>query len=130
MQAALAPRGGDARTILTHFAGSSLDDHRYVAPTFRLNPSTGLSQGRRSAPADKQAPCSPAGSNVAFAVPIQKCERNPKTRLRPGSGTVSLTSELCRRASSSPRLCPCTNRSKVVPPEVSMVQVKSALIIV
>ena len=33
MQAALAPRG-DARTFLTHFVGSGLDDDRYVIQRF------------------------------------------------------------------------------------------------
>ena len=34
MQAAIAPRG-DARTYLTHFVGSGLDDDRYVVEKFR-----------------------------------------------------------------------------------------------
>ena len=34
MQAALAPRG-DARTYLTHFVGSGLDDDRYVIQRYR-----------------------------------------------------------------------------------------------
>ncbi len=34
MQAALAPHG-DARTYLTRFVGSGLDDERYVVETFR-----------------------------------------------------------------------------------------------
>ncbi len=34
MQAAIAPRG-DARTFLTHFVGSGLDDDRYVVERFR-----------------------------------------------------------------------------------------------
>ena len=34
MQAAIAPRG-DARTFLTHFVGSGLDDDRYVVEKFR-----------------------------------------------------------------------------------------------
>ena len=33
MQAALAPRG-DARTFLTHFVGSGLDDDRYVVERY------------------------------------------------------------------------------------------------
>ncbi len=34
MQAVIAPRG-DARTFLTHFVGSGLDDDRYVVEKFR-----------------------------------------------------------------------------------------------
>ena len=34
MQAAIVPRG-DARTFLTHFVGSGLDDDRYVVEKFR-----------------------------------------------------------------------------------------------
>ena len=64
MQAALAPRG-DARTFLTHFVGSGLDDDRYVIQRY-------LSQ---------------ADGNI---VPVDSNGAKPKGRRRPRPAVASL----------------------------------------
>ena len=64
MQAALAPRG-DARTFLTHFVGSGLDDERYVIQHYR----------------------SQADGDI---VPIDADGRKPKGRRRPRPTVASL----------------------------------------